>query len=96
MEVNIRKNYEQSKPRESEPATAGRPAGGQGGQQGGQNKPGQGGQQQGGQNKPGQQGGQQPDLKSKARQSRAFPFGNLFQPSGSFRFLIDHAFGDLC
>ena len=30
-----------------------------GGQQGGQNKPGQGGQQQGGQNKPGQQGGQQ-------------------------------------
>ena len=36
------------------------------------------------------------DLKSKARQSRAFPFGSLFQPSGSFRFLIDHAFGDLC
>jgi hypothetical protein len=31
----------------------------QGGQQGGQNKPGQGGQQQGGQNKPGHQGGQQ-------------------------------------
>ena len=44
--------------KESEPATAGGQQD-QGGQQGGQNKPGQGGQQQGGQNKPGQQGGQQ-------------------------------------
>jgi hypothetical protein len=35
------------------------------------------------------------DLKSRPGKRRAFPFGNLFQPSGSFRFLIDHAFGDL-
>ena len=35
------------------------------------------------------------DLESKARQTPGLSFGNLFQPSGSFRFLIDHAFGDL-
>ena len=72
---------------------------GQGGQQqGGQNKPGQGGQQQGGQNKPGQQGGQHADLNSKARHiAGPLPYvGRLNLNSlRGFRLPIDRAFRDL-
>ena len=52
-------------------------------------------QQQGGQNKPGQQVVSNADLNQRPGKTPGLSFWKLTSTSGSFRFLIDHAFGDL-